>query len=81
MANDKLQPGSVYAVALATLPAADIDHHSSDLYLRVSRESKAIVSRLENKALLSVFRDYNGVAWYELPYCFTPYWENPRKYT
>ena len=81
MANDKLQPGDVYAVALATLPAADIDHHGSDLYLRVSQETKAIISKLENKALLSTFRDCNGVTWYELPFCFTPYWENPYKYT
>ena len=81
MATNKLQPGDVYAVALATLPAADIDHHCSDLYLRVSQESKAIVSRLENKALLSTFKDYDGVAWYELPLCFMPYWENPYKYT
>ena len=81
MTNDKLQPGDVYAVALATLPTADIDHHNSDLYLRVSQETKAIISRLENKALLSTFRDNNGAAWYELPFCFTPYWENPYKYT
>ena len=81
MATNTLQPGDVYAVALATLPAAYIDHHGSDLYLRVSQETKAIISRLENKTLLSKFRDYNGVAWYELPFCFTPYWENPYEYT
>ena len=81
MATNKLQPGDVYAVALATLPAAFIDHHNSDLYLRVSPETKALVSRLDNKALLTTFRDGSGVAWYELPFCFTPYWENPYKYT
>jgi hypothetical protein len=77
----KLQPGEIYAVAVATLPAADIDHHNSDLYLRRTPAAMALVNRLENKALLSVFRDPSGVAWYELPFCFTPYWENPRKYT
>ena len=81
MTTNTLQPGDVYAVALETLPAAYIDHHNSDLYLRVSQETKAIVSRLENKALLSTFRDNDGVAWYELPFCFAPYWENPYKYT
>lgn len=40
----------------------------------------ALVDRLENKSLLSVFRDPAGVPWYELPFCFTPYWENPAKY-
>ena len=35
MANaEKLQPGEIYAVAFATLPPEDIDHHASDLYLK-----------------------------------------------
>lgn len=78
---EKLTPGEIYAVALETLPAEDIDHHNSDLYLKRTPAAVALVARLENKALLSVFRDYNGIAWYELPFCFTPHWENPRKYT
>ena len=80
MTNNKLQPGEVYAIAVQTLPPEDIDHHNSDLYLKRTVASKAIVDRMENKALLSVFRDSSGVAWYELPFCFTPYWENPSKY-
>lgn len=80
MTNNKLQPGEVYAVAVQTLPPEDIDHHNSDLYLKRTPASKAIIDRMENKVLLSVFRDSSGVAWYELPFCFTPYWENPSKY-
>lgn len=80
MENTKLQPGDVYAVAVETLPATDIDHHNSDLYLRRTPATMAIVSRLENKVLLSVFRDPSGATWYELPFCYTPYWENPSKY-
>ncbi len=78
--NSKLQPGDVYQIALKTLPPEDIDHHNSDLYLKRTPASKAIIERMENKSLLSVFRDPSGVAWYELPFCFTPYWENPSKY-
>lgn len=80
MNNTKLQPGEIYAAAVATLPAADIDHHASDLYLKRTSAAVALVARLENKALLSVFRDSDGVAWYELPFCFSPYWENPSAY-
>lgn len=80
MKDSKLQPGDIYAAAMAELPAADIDHHNSDLYLRRTPAAMAIINRLENKALLSVFRDPSGAAWYELPFCFTPYWENPSKY-
>ena len=46
----------------------------------VNAYAVALVDRLENKSLLSVFRDPAGVPWYELPFCFTPYWENPAKY-
>jgi hypothetical protein len=80
MKDSKLQPGDIYAAAVAELPAADIDHHNSDLYLRRTPAAMAIINRLENKALLSVFRDPSGAAWYELPFCFTPYWKNPSKY-
>lgn len=77
---EKITLGEIYAVAVATLPAEDIDHHGSDLYLKITPATSALVGRLENKALLSRFRDSDGVSWYELPFCFTPYWANPRKY-
>ena len=78
--NKKLQPCEIYAAALATLPAEDIDHHASDLYLKRTPAATTLVDRLTTKSLLSVFRDPAGVAWYDLPFCFTPYWENPSKY-
>lgn len=77
---DQIKPGDIYAAAVATLPAEDIDHHGSDLYLKITPAAAALVGRLENKALLSRFRDPDGVGWYDLPFCFTPYWENPSKY-
>ena len=80
MDEKKLNPGEIYAAAVAILPAEDIDHHASDLYLKRTPEATALVNRLENKALLSVFRDPDGVARYELPFCFSPYWDNPKKY-
>lgn len=80
MAADKIKPGEICAAALATLPAEDIDHHESDLYLKRTPAAIALVNRLTTKSLLSVFRDPDGVEWYDLPFCFAPYWENPSKY-
>lgn len=80
MADNKTHPGEIYAAAVATLPASDIDHHGSDLYLKRTPAAVALVNRLTTKSLLSVFRDPDGVPWYDLPFCFTPYWENPRKF-
>lgn len=73
--NKDLQPGDIYAAAVATLPAEDIDHHASDLYLRRTPASIALVDRLVNRSLLSTFRDPCGAVWYDLPFCFAPYWE------
>lgn len=73
-----LTPSTIYAAAVATLPAADIDHHESDLYIKCTPAAVALIRRLNNTALLSVFRDYNGVAWYELPFCFSPIKEENR---
>ena len=80
MMNNKIKPGDVYAVAIAELPAGDIDHYNSDLYLKRTPASQAIIARMENRSLLSIFRDSDGVAWYDLPFCYTPYWENPARH-
>lgn len=77
---EKLQPDEIYAAALAVLPPEDIDHHASDLYLRKTPASTALVERLTTKVLLSTFKSWDGSVWYDLPFCFTPYWENPAKY-
>lgn len=76
----KLNPSEIYTVAVAVLPAENIDHHASDLYLKRTPAAVALVERLENKSLVSVFCDTDGVVWYELQFCFSPYWENPGKY-
>ena len=77
-----LTPSTIYAAAVAVLPACDIDHHNSDLYIKRTPEAEALIDRLNNRALLSTFRSpFDGCLWYELPFCFTPYWENPYKYT
>lgn len=75
-----LTPGTIHAAAVQELPPCDIDHHMSDLYIRVTPASAALVDRLDNKTLLSTFRSYDGSTWYDLPFCFCPYWGNPRKY-
>ena len=80
MKNNRLQPGDVYEVAIVELPAGDIDHHNSDLYIKRTAASQAIIARLTNRSLLATFRDSDGVVWYELPFCYIPYWENPSKH-
>lgn len=59
------------AVKAANIPAAHIDHHASDLYLKVTPETTQIINQLENKSLLTTFTDnIDNELWYELPFCY-----------
>lgn len=70
-----MKPSEIYYEAVKVLPPEDIDHHGlghglDDLYLRVSEKSTKLVTQLEPDILLDKFRDQNGVAWYDLPFCY-----------
>ena len=59
------------AVKAAQIPAAHIDHHASDLYLKVTPETTQIINQLENKSLLTTFTDnIDKELWYEIPFAY-----------
>lgn len=59
------------AVKAANIPAAHIDHHASDLYLKVTPETTRIINQLDNKSLLTTFTDnIDHELWYEIPFCY-----------
>lgn len=73
--GETITPGEVYKYAAAYMDPAHIDHHESDLYLQVDEVSRVIVNALDNRALLSTFTCwYDGTKWYELPFCYAPFW-------
>lgn len=75
MNGEKINPAEVYEIAAANMDPAHIDHHESDLYLRIDDVSRVIVGALDNSALLSTFTCwYDGSKWYELPFCYDPFW-------
>lgn len=66
---------NIYLEAFKRLPLKDIDHasFSSDLYLRVTPESKKIVLNYRWHQNVTTFRDnIDHVLWYEIPFAF-PY--------
>lgn len=81
MANEvqDINPGNIYEYAVKLLPAEDIDHHESDLYIRKTPESTALINKMQykNSGLLSTFRSNIEPhdIWYELPFCYTPVWQ------
>lgn len=74
-AGDTITPGEVYEIAAANMDPEHINHHASDLYLKVNDVSRVIVGALENTALLSTFTSWiDNNRWYELPFCYIPGW-------
>ena len=70
---DMLTPSTIYAAAVAALPACDIDHYASDLYIRVTPESTALLSRFQYRHLVKTFIDnIDRERWYDLPFCYDP---------
>lgn len=75
-AGAKISPTEAYEYARAYMDPEHIEHHESDLYLRVNDVSRVIVGALDNTALLSTFRSWiDSSVWYELPFCYMPFWE------
>ncbi len=69
---------NIYERAKLVMPENEIDHHASDLYLKVTDTSTRLVNDYDFMENVSTFRDQiEGKLWYEIPFAFTPYWENP----
>lgn len=67
-----VEPGNIHSVCHTFLPKADIswDEYSSDLYVRVTDESREIIRELNPNALLSTFiHNIENDKWYDLPFC------------
>lgn len=68
---DTLTPSTVYAAAVERLPACDIDHYCSDLYLRVTPASEQLRNRYQYPRQVTIFTDaIEGVLWYDFPFCY-----------
>ena len=61
----------IYGEAVKTMPPEDIDHHYSDLYLRVTEQSKKLVSAYDFRQNVTTFTDQiDRVLWYEIPFAY-----------
>lgn len=67
----KLSPNELYQAAAAMLPPDQIAHWCSDLYIKVTPETRKLVANYEYKNLVSVFQDQiTGARWYDIPFCY-----------
>lgn len=68
----------IYEKTVERMKPEDIDHHESDLYLRVDQISKKIVKECPS-ACVSTFKSAHeedkGVLWYDIAFAYTPFWQ------
>lgn len=61
----ELTPATIHAAAVAALPASDIDHYASDLYIKVTPASQQLLNRFQYRHMVKTFVDnidhYNGM--------------------
>lgn len=68
-----LTPATIYAEAVRVLPPQDIDHHASDLYLRVTPQSRELIARFQFSHMVKTFIDnIDHAQWFDLPFCYIP---------
>jgi len=60
------------------LKAADVPTsiYFSDLYCKVTSESRRIIGEYEHKSNVTTFKNnIDGTLWYDIPFAFDLYWE------
>ena len=69
--TNKLTVSQLYQAAVEQMPPEHIDHTSfnSDLYLKVTPISEALIANYEYKNQVHIFRDnIDHVPWYDIPF-------------
>ena len=67
----KLYTADIFPAVSAVLAPEDWDHHYSDLYCKVTEDTRAIISKYEYKRCVSTFIDnVTGQLWYDIPFAY-----------
>ena len=74
MEEKKLTMKELYDKIIKEVPKEHIDHHYSDLYVKVTPISTDLIARYENKFMVSKFIDnIEHKLWYEIPFGYCDY--------
>lgn len=74
MEEKKLTMKELYDKIIKEVPKEHIDHHCSDLYVKVTPTSTALIEQYENKFMVSKFVDnIEHKLWYEVPFGYCDY--------
>lgn len=73
---------NIYEQAILSMDPNDIDHHETDLYLRVNEQSKKLVNEYDYKNIVETFISNIPpfVLWYDIPFAYIPGWYPENRY-
>lgn len=58
-----------------------LDNHETDLYAKVTPESRAIVDAWEHRSIARTFvSQIDGALWFDLPFAYLPAWERKQSH-
>jgi hypothetical protein len=53
-----------------------LNSHESDLYAKVTPESRALIAYYDFKTNVRIFTNQqDGTPWYDIPFAYDPFWE------
>lgn len=68
-----ITPDNVHEAIAKVVPYELTDHVFTDLYCKVTPETRAIVSQLPDVGLITTFIDrQSGDLWFDIPFCYNP---------
>lgn len=57
-----------------------MDHHESDLYVKVTPETTALVQTYKFRTNIAIFQSQiDKTLWYDIPFAYEPFWEHIMK--
>ena len=70
-----LSPTELYQEIVNATSPEQIAHWQSDLYCKVTAKTKQVIKRYAYENLVTVFEANDHTLWYDIPFAYTPYWE------
>lgn len=78
---------TLYQRLVEVMKSEEIDHHNSDLYVRITKESKRTINEyfaeqgLEIGWFVSIFESNipSRCLWYDIAFAYDPFWEEAQK--
>ena len=56
---------------------AEMDNHESDLYVKKTPETEAIVSTWDYTPIVTIFKSQvDGQIWFDIPFAYKPFWDS-----